>query len=141
MKKSLKLIALLTLLIVNNCAYRPILEPNEKYQEAGEEAAKKDIDGCMAEADAYLKQYKADKIKKDAARTAAVGTAVGAVTGAIFGKGWKSAGVGALVGMGAGALLGAGSAATEGYVNPDQLKQRYVNHCLGNKGYSVLGWQ
>jgi uncharacterized membrane protein len=117
------------------------LEPNLKYKEVGEEMAKEDIDSCMNEAEAYLKQYKADKIKKAAARQAVVGSAVGAVTGAIFGRGLKSAGVGALVGLGAGALLGAGAAATEGKVTPDEMKQRYVNHCLNNKGYSVLGWQ
>jgi hypothetical protein len=141
MKNYLKLIILITLLTVNSCAYRPILEPNDKYQMVGEEASKHDVDACMNEGDAYLKQYKAEKIRKDAARSAAVGTAVGAVTGAIFGKGLKSAGVGALVGLGAGAFLGASGAATEGYVKPDVLKQRYVNHCLNNKGYSVLGWQ
>ena len=142
MKNLVKLIILLTLLISTGCTYKPILAPNAKYNEAGKEVADADIDSCMTEADVYLEQYKADKIKKTAARNAAVGTAIGGITGAIFGKhSLKGAGVGALIGAGAGAVLGAADAATQGKINPDVMKERYVNSCLSQKGYSVLGWQ
>ncbi len=141
MRFLLKLITLTTLLITNCCAYRPILNPDQKYQEMGQEAANQDVEQCLEESEEYLKQYKAEKIRKAAAREALAGAVIGAATGAIFGQNLKSAGVGTLIGLGAGAILGGASSAAEGKIKPDHIKQNYVNQCLGNKGYSVLGWQ
>jgi outer membrane lipoprotein SlyB len=44
----------------------------------------------------------------------------------------KSAGVGAAIGAGGGAAAGA--------LSPDEIKHRYVNQCLADQGYRVLGW-
>lgn len=44
----------------------------------------------------------------------------------------KSAGLGAAVGGAGGAVSGS--------LTPDQLKHRYVNQCLADKGYNVIGW-
>ncbi len=96
------------------------------------EVAQKDVDQCMAEADLYLETSEAKRITKGAGRGAVVGAAMGAVFGVFTG----SLGRGALTGGAVGAAGGGASTA----MSPDQLKQRYVNHCLGEKGYHVLGW-
>lgn len=123
---------LLVLLTVSACASKPKLYPNEKLKSVGKEVAQKDIDQCIAEGDMYLETSEAKRITKGAGRGAVVGAAMGAVFGAFTG----SLGRGALTGGAVGAAGGGASTA----MSPDQLKQRYVNHCLGEKGYHVLGW-
>ena len=123
---------LIILLALASCASKPKLYPNEKLKEVGKEAAQKDIDKCIAEGDLYLETSEAKRITKGAGKGAVVGAAMGAVFGAFTG----SLGRGAVRGGAVGAA--GGGAATA--MSPDQLKQRYVNHCLAEKGYHVLGW-
>ena len=131
MKKTSSLL-LIVLFAFSSCASKPKLYPNEKLKSAGKEVAQKDIDQCLAEGDLYLDTSEAKRITKGAGRGAVVGAAMGAVFGAFTG----SLGRGALAGGAVGAAGGGASTA----MSPDQLKQRYVNHCLGEIGYHVLGW-
>lgn len=114
------------------CASTPQLYPNAKYKQVGKVVAQKDIDLCTKEADAYLKSPKAKKILKGAGAGAAVGGAVGLVSGLISGD-WAGSALG-------GAAVGAAAGGVAGSLSPDELKQRYVNKCLADKGYQVLGW-
>ena len=41
---------------------------------------------------------------------------------------------------GFGAAVGGAGGAVSGSLSPDELKHRYVNQCLADKGYHVLGW-
>ena len=129
MRNSYLLIILLT---VASCASKPKLYPNSKLKEVGKEAAQKDIDQCIAEGDLYLETSEAKRMTKGAGRGAVVGAAMGAVFGAFTGN----LGSGLVRGGAVGAAGGAAATA----ISPDELKQRYVNHCLGEKGYHVLGW-
>lgn len=129
MRNSYLLIILLT---VASCASKPKLYPNSKLKEVGKEVAQKDIDQCIAEGDLYLETSEAKRITKGAGKGAVVGAAMGAVFGAFTGN----LGSGIVRGGAVGAA--GGGAATA--MSPDQLKQRYVNHCLSEKGYHVLGW-
>lgn len=131
MKKNIAL--LFSLLILSACASSPKLYPNAKYKEVGEKSAQKDIEECMKNAENYLKSPSAKKITKGAGKGAVVGAAVGAVTGIFTGN----VGRGALRGGAIGGAAGGASAA----ISPDELKRRYVNHCLAKKGYRVLGWE
>ncbi|MCB0347490.1 MAG: hypothetical protein KDD37_01580 [Bdellovibrionales bacterium] len=127
------IISIFLLLNLIGCASRPKLYPNEKYKSVGPDVAKEDVNLCMQEADQYLENSTGKKALKGAGAGAAVGAAFGAATSLIFGGNplrgaVQSGAVGAAVGGTAGAL------------SPDQIKHRYVNQCLANKGYHVLGW-
>lgn len=123
---------LIILLAICSCASKPKLYPNEKLKTVGKEVASKDIDKCIDDADKYLETDEAKRITKGAGKGAVVGAAMGAVFGAFTGN----LGSGALRGGAVGAA--GGGAATA--LSPDELKHRYVNHCLAEKGYQVLGW-
>ena len=118
--------------ILFSCASRPQLYPNQKLRESGKEVAKQDIDQCMADADTYLESSKGKKIAKSAGFGAGVGAAMGAVGGLFTGN----------VGRGLirGGAIGAAGGGAAGAMSPDQIKRRYVNQCLSERGYQVLGW-
>jgi hypothetical protein len=115
-----------------SCASRPKLYPNEALKAKGKEASEADIDQCLKDADTYLDSSEGKKIIKSAGFGAAVGGAMGAVAGAFYGD----------IGGGAarGAAIGGTGGAVTGSLTPDQLKHRYVNQCLADKGYNVIGW-
>lgn len=127
-----KIIPLLFILLFAACASKPQLYPNSKLKTVGKEAAKKDIDICMAEADDYLESSKGKNIAKGAGVGAAIGAAMGAVGGMFTGN------MGS--GLMRGGAIGAAGGGTAGALTPDQIKQRFVNQCLADKGYRVLGW-
>lgn len=120
------------LLVLVGCASRPKLYPNDHLRDVGKRVAEEDIDACIAEAEDYLESGKGKQVAKGAGAGAVVGAAVGAVSGLFTGNMGRSLLQGSAVGAGAGA---AGAALT-----PDEIKRRYVNQCLADKGYRVLGW-
>ena len=123
---------LLLLILVIGCASKPKLYPNQKLKEVGKEAAKKDTDQCIADADAYLESSKGKQVAKGAGAGAAIGAAMGAVSGMFTGNMGR--------GVVRGGAIGAAGGGTAGAVKPDELKRRYVNQCLADKGYQVIGW-
>lgn len=127
---SMRILFLLLLLV--SCASRPKLYPNHKLKEVGKEASEKDIDRCMADADSYLESSKGKQVAKGAGAGAVIGGAMGAVTGMFTGNMGR--------GLVRGSAIGAAGGGAAGAVSPDQLKRRYVNQCLAEKGYQVLGW-
>ena len=127
-----KIILLILILFLTACASRPQLYPNEKLKSIGKEASQKDIDKCIADGDEYLKSSKGKNIAKGAGAGAAIGAAMGAVGGMFTGN------MGS--GLVRGGAIGAAGGGTAGALTPDQLKRRYVNQCLADKGYRVLGW-
>lgn len=117
---------------LSSCASRPKLYPNETMKTKGRTQSEADIDLCIKEADTYLESSEGKKIAKSAGFGAVVGGAVGAVAGAFTGNISRGAAQGAAMGG-----VGGGTA---GALSPDELKHRYVNKCLADKGYNVLGW-
>lgn len=113
------------------CASSPKLYPNETYKK-NPEAAKDAITNCMNDADTFLESSKGKQMTKGAGAGAFIGGAMGAVSGIFTGNIARGAAEGAAIG-------GAGGAAG-GAISPDQLKQNFVNQCLSEKGYRVLGW-
>lgn len=119
-------------LLISGCSSRPQLYPNEKYKSVGEEAAKRDIEACEEEADKFVKSPTGKKMLRGAGTGAVVGGAVGAAFGLFTGNVGGAAASGAAMG-------GAGGAAS-GALSPNELKHRYVDKCLSDRGYQVLGW-
>ncbi len=126
-----KLILLTTLILVG-CSSKPKLYPNDKYKLDGKKAADAEIKRCMKDADAYLESSKGKQVAKGAGAGAAIGAAMGAVGGLFTGN------LGG--GLVRGGAIGAAGGGAAGAISPDELKRRYVNHCLAEEGYQVIGW-
>jgi len=140
MLKALLRIFLLGGLVVSSlacAAKRPVLYPIARLEAVGPAAAQQDIDDCLQRAAAG--GYKANTEGKVAGSTAvgsAAGAAVGAATGAVVGR------------AGAGAAMGAAGGGTAGLLRGlcrsrdlDPVQRRFVEECLREKGYQVIGWQ
>ena len=140
--KILNLSLVVVLALTASCsAYRPILDPHGKYKEVGKAQAEEDIDECSKEADEYLDQYKAERAAREAGRKAIIGGVIGAGSAALLGKTLRQGVISTAVGAAIGAAIGGLSVAGEDKVTPDQIKQRYMGNCLGQKGYSIIGWK
>jgi Glycine-zipper domain len=122
-----------------SCAPKPILYPNQHYQEVGQEVAQRDIEDCsqMAkDAGATPSRGKTGQVAGSTAGGGAVGSAAGAVGGAVVGH------------PGRGAMVGAASGATAGFLRglfrrspPSQAYKQFVQRCLTERGYDPVGWE
>jgi outer membrane lipoprotein SlyB len=118
-------------------AERPVLYPNARLQAVGNAAAQQDIDDCLQRAaTAGYTSAPEGKVAGSTAIGAATGAAIGAVAGAVAGQ------------AGTGAAMGAAGGGTGGLIqglfrsrdlNP--VQRRFVDQCLKDKGYEVVGWQ
>lgn len=124
--------SLVLLLLLVSCASKPKLYPNQKLKSVGKEASQKDIDQCIADAENYLESSKGKQVAKGAGAGAVIGAAMGGVAGLFTGN------LGS--GLVRGGAIGAAGGGAAGALSPDQIKQRYVNQCLADKGYQVIGW-
>jgi outer membrane lipoprotein SlyB len=123
------------------CAHTqsPVLYPNAKLKEAGKDQANTEISACRSLADDYVSSgaATAKEIGKDTAVGGVGGAAVGAVGGAVSGGGaGRGAAIGAAVGATAGAVHG-----TAKSVGPSPIYKGFVDRCLRERGYEVIGWQ
>ncbi len=104
----------------------------------GGPAAKQDVDDCMR----LARQNGADAGKGSAvARDTATGAAMGAAATGVYGavRGYSDVGNRAAAGAAAGAAVGlirGGVKANE----PGDAFKRYVNRCLSDRGYDIVGW-
>lgn len=120
------------LLIIASCASRPQLYPNSKLKSVGKAAAKSDVDKCIADAEEYLESSKGKQVAKSAGGGAVIGAAMGAVSGMFTGNLGR--------GLIRGGAVGAAGGTAVGALSPDQVKKNYVNQCLAEQGYQVIGW-
>lgn len=131
----------IVLMILAGCSHSqsPVLYPNAKLGEVGKAQADADIEACRQRADDYVSSggATAKEVGKDTAVGGAGGAAVGAVAGAVSGGG---AGRGAAIGAASGATAGAvhGAVRSSG---PSSVYKNFVDRCLREKGYEVIGWQ
>ena len=138
MKQNLLLSAVI-LFLAGCSAHKPILYPNEHYQQVGVEAADSDIKDCMIlaeQAGASPSEGKTTQAATGTVAGGAIGSAAGAVGGAILGH------------PGPGAMVGAASGATAGFLRglfrrspPSGAFTNYVDRCLRDRGYDPTGWQ
>jgi len=128
-----------SLLILSACsAKRPVFYPNDHLQTVGKTQARADADQCMAEAKQYgVKNDGGKTVGGRAVRGATLGAAISAVVSAVLGGNvGRAAGAGAAGGATAGAVSGAFDAD-----EPDGVFKNYVDRCLREMGYEVIGWQ
>lgn len=128
----------LVLMIVGCATQRPVLYPNAKLKRVGNEVAQRDVDDCMQLAEQYgVSPGRGDKAARGAGAGAAIGGATGAVAGAISGRNViDSAARGAAIGGTAGAVGGATRSD-----RPSEPYRGFVQRCLREGGYDVIGWQ
>jgi hypothetical protein len=138
-------VVLVPLLVSCARTQKPVLYPNAKVQQTPKEQVDRDIEDCRKLASEYVGSSAGRDIAKDAAigggAGAATGAAGGAVHGAISGRG---AGAGAATGAAIGAATGATAGAVRGAVKntePSPVYKQFVDRCLRERGYDVMGWQ
>ncbi len=133
-------VVLFGILILSACGpKRPVFYPNDHLTTVGKTQAKADADECMAAAKEYGVEKKdpTNSVGGKAVTGAAIGAAISAIVAAIWsGDVGRAAGAGAAGGATAGAVSGAFDAD-----EPDPVFKNYVNRCLREKGYEVIGWQ
>lgn len=120
---------------------RPVLYPNITLQRVGEAQARAQADACMARAaSAGLSPYENNNaVAQGAGMGAATGGVAAAVGALITGRGGDSvlrAGAG-------GAAVGGSAGAVQGAFHrdrPNMVYRSFVQRCLGEKGFDVIGW-
>jgi uncharacterized protein YcfJ len=122
------------------CATRPVVYPNQALRESGQAAVEADTEACLAEAKEYLATGRVPPAAKRAGEGAVaggvVGGAVGAAVGAVSGSVGRGAAAGAAGGAAGGAVRGLWR-----WRDPDPVERRYVERCLAERGYDVIGWK
>jgi hypothetical protein len=130
-------LALAALATAGCATQRPVLYPNATLEERGMAAAQRDVDECMARANAYVKGESATgKVAAGTVGGAAAGGVVGAAGGAVVGEVGRGAGVGAATGATAGLLHG-----IFGARRPDPVTRAFVERCLRERGLEPIGWR
>ncbi len=103
----------------------------------GKQVSEQDIEQCMQLASgANLEGSKGGEVAKQAAGGAAIGGAAGGAYGLVTGNAGQRAAGGAAAGAAAGAVRGAMRSG-----DPDPLYRRFVEKCLRDLGYEVIGWR
>jgi hypothetical protein len=122
---------------------RPVLSSNEHLMRLGAEVGERDIDECIARAEATSTESgNASKgnVVAGTATSSVVGAAAGGAGGAIVGRAGQGAAAGAVGGV-AGSLT---HALLQGLFRPkppQPSNQQFVDNCLRQKGYEPAGWK
>ncbi len=135
-------LALLSLAFAACAGPRPILYPNTTYEEAGKRGAERDVDECVA----LAKEFEArppiqpqEGLGGDVLEDATVGAATGAAVGAVVGNAGRGAGAGAAGGAARslvrGIFRGTRDRSGETAFHP------FVERCLEERGYELVGWR
>jgi outer membrane lipoprotein SlyB len=135
-------VALLASGLVGCATASPVLYENQKYEEVGRSGAARDIVECEELADRAGATMDAGKAGQ-AAKSAGVGAVGGAAAGAVGGAIGGSPGIGAAAGAASGVVWSLFSAMF-GWMTPSQpssVHVNYVNMCLADRGYQVVGWK
>ena len=122
-------------------AARPVLYPNPMLSRVGEVQGRIEADACMARAQAAgLNPSQAtNEVGRRAGEGAAVGGVASMVGALITGRG----GEGMLRSGVAGAAVGGSAGAVSGAFHNDRpsgVYRNYVQRCLSEKGFDVIGW-
>ena len=138
MGRLMSVIVVALIFFAGGCAssQRPVLYPNAHMQSVGSAVAQQDVDQCLQLADSSGLSRSTNQVVERGAEGGAVGAAAGSVgtlaTGGNVGKG-------AVGGAAAGATAGALFGAFRNNANPTY--RGFVQHCLHDRGYDVIGWQ
>lgn len=123
--------------LASGCTMRPALYPNEHLTRVGKQQADADIRNCMELAEEY--EVKAGQ-GKELAKGTAIGAGGGAVAGAVGGAISGNVGGGIATGAASGAALGLFYGLFKA-AEPSPTYKNFVNKCLQEKGYEIVGWE
>jgi hypothetical protein len=147
MKKSFAIAALLGAALLAGCATtgssspsaRPVFYPNATLNRVGDAQAQSDSDQCMGSAKGagLTPDEKDNAVAHGAAKGAAVGGVAGVVGGLIRGRPDRAIENG-VAGVAVGGSVGAVAGAF--HEKPNGTFRHYVQRCLKDKGYDVIGW-
>ena len=130
-------LAIAAVFLLAACAtQKPVLYPNAHLKNVGDAAAQRDIDDCMRLADNAGVSKSNNRVVKSGAEGAAVGAAAASVGTLIRGG---SVAEGAAAGAAVGGTAGAVRGAFHNDGNPTY--RNFVQRCLRDRGYDVIGWQ
>jgi outer membrane lipoprotein SlyB len=131
-------VVLAAMIALAGCAatQRPVLYPNPHLKSVGDENARRDVDQCMQLADDSSVAKSNNQVAQRGAEGAAVGAAAGGVGTLIRGG---SVGGGAAAGAAIGGIAGAVHGAFHNDTNATY--RNFVQRCLHERGYDVIGWQ
>ena len=121
---------------------QPVLYPNATLNRVGAPQGQLEVNACKARAVASGLQpaeqtHAVSRRAGEAAATTGVASAVGALLTGRGGEGALRAGaLGAAVGGSAGAVSGSFHSD-----RPNNLYRQFVQRCLSDKGFEVIGWQ
>lgn len=125
----------------DSAAARPVLYPNATLNRVGDAQGRVEADACMARAQSAglspaVRNNEVSRRAGEGAATGGIASAVGAlITGRGGGGVLRAGAAGAAVGGSAGAVSGAFH---NERVNP--VYRQYVQRCLGERGFDVIGW-
>jgi uncharacterized protein YcfJ len=132
------LLASLTLAACSTAPKQPVFYPNPHLQQVGAAQSQRDIDACRQLAvDSGVSPNKDGQVGQKAAKGAVLGGVGSAAWGLVRGG---DAAERALAGAAAGAATGAAAGGfSSAEINPTY--QRFVERCLRERGYDVIGWE
>jgi outer membrane lipoprotein SlyB len=132
-----KILVAVIIIFLDGCAAQsPLLYPNEHLKSVGEARAQIDIEECSRLAESYVQANPGAKVVGGVIVGGAGGAIVGGVVGAVAGH----IGRGALVGGVAGATTELVRGIYKAY-QPSPVYKAFVNRCLQDKGYDLIGWE
>lgn len=120
---------------------RPVLYPNAALNRVGEGQARAEVDLCMTKAVSagLTPEEKNNAVARGAGAGAATGGVAAAVGALITGRG----GEGVVRAGAAGAAVGGSAGAVQGAFRGDRpsgIYRNFVQRCLSDKGFDVIGW-
>lgn len=137
-KISITLLATLTLVTLSaGCSSKqPIVYPNAHLERVGHGQYEADLQSCVAKADEYASApSQSGQIAERATKGAVIGAASGAAAGAVLGRSGTRAGARA-AGRGTSGLV-SGLFGADG---PHPVVRRFIERCMRDKGYDIIGW-
>ncbi len=119
---------------------KPVLYPNAAFNRVGEVQAQNEVAACHSRASAAgLRPEGSSQMAQRAGEGAAVAGVASAIGALVFGRGAE----GMLRAGAGGAAIGGAAGATQAAVRggqPNSVYRSFVQRCLGEKGFDVIGW-
>lgn len=125
----------------NSSAARPVLYPNATLNRVGDAQGQAEVTACMSRASSagLTPELRNNEVGRRAGEGAAVGGVASAIGALITGRG----GEGMLRAGAAGVAVGGSAGAVSGAFHndkPNTVYRTYVQRCLAERGFDVIGW-
>jgi hypothetical protein len=124
----------------NSTSAKPVFYPNATFNRVGEAKAREAADACMdrARAAGLTPEENSNAAASGATKGAAVGATAGAVGALVSGRSLDKALSSGVAGAAVGGSVGAVSGAMRD--KPNSTYRRFVQRCLTDQGFDVIGW-